>query len=185
MTAPRTLKQMLAVNAPRPDHRPWPRHPVTAATHNNLGEAARHQGDYQTARRHLERSLSLLRKARGEEHPDVATALNNLGALVQDQGDYPAARLYYQQALALNRKRPDGALSAASFLNNLGNLFQLQGDYALARSHYEEALATYEYEEFAEAEVARGRSLKGLFPVAGEEAKRDYEAWKKARAGKP
>ena len=24
-----------------------------------------------------------------------------------------------------------------------------------------------------------GRSLKGLFPVAGEEAKRDYEAWKK------
>ena len=33
------------------------------------------------------------------------------------------------------------------------------------------------------AEVARGRSLKGLFPVAGEEAKRDYEAWKK-RGGK-
>jgi regulator of RNase E activity RraA len=26
---------------------------------------------------------------------------------------------------------------------------------------------------------ARGRSLKGLFPVAGEEAKRDYEEWKK------
>ena len=44
----------------------------------------------------------------------------------------------------------------------------------------EEALNTYHYEEFAEAEVARGRSLKGLFPVAGEEAKRDYESWKKA-----
>src|SRR3990167_73181 len=43
----------------------------------------------------------------------------------------------------------------------------------------EEALNTYHYEEFAEAEVARGRSLKGLFPVAGEEAKRDYEEWKK------
>src|SRR3954463_15075816 len=42
----------------------------------------------------------------------------------------------------------------------------------------EEALNTYHYEEFAEAEVARGRSLKGLFPVAGEEAKRDFEAWK-------
>ena len=48
----------------------------------------------------------------------------------------------------------------------------------------EQALATYEYEEFAEAEVARGRSLKGLFPVAGEEAKRDYEAWKAARKDK-
>ena len=45
----------------------------------------------------------------------------------------------------------------------------------------EEALNTYHYEEFAEAEVARGRSLKGLFPVAGEEAKRDFEAWKKSK----
>jgi regulator of RNase E activity RraA len=45
----------------------------------------------------------------------------------------------------------------------------------------QEALATYEYEEFAEAEVARGRSLKGLFPAAGEEAKRDFEAWKSSR----
>ena len=45
-----------------------------------------------------------------------------------------------------------------------------------------EALTTTEYEEFAEAEVARGRALPGLFPVAGEEAKRDFEAWK-ARTG--
>ena len=43
----------------------------------------------------------------------------------------------------------------------------------------EEAFNTYHYEEFAEAEVGLGRSLKGLFPVAGEHAKRDYEAWKK------
>ena len=47
-----------------------------------------------------------------------------------------------------------------------------------------EASTTYAYEEFAEAEVARGRSLKGLFPVAGDEAKRDFEAWKKQRDGK-
>lgn len=44
----------------------------------------------------------------------------------------------------------------------------------------EEALKNYEYENWAETEVAKGRSLKGLFPVAGDEAKRDYEAWKKA-----
>jgi regulator of RNase E activity RraA len=47
----------------------------------------------------------------------------------------------------------------------------------------EEAVKAYEYEEFAEVEVARGRSLKGLFPVAGDDAKRDYEDWKK-RGGK-
>jgi regulator of RNase E activity RraA len=45
----------------------------------------------------------------------------------------------------------------------------------------EEALATTLYDEFAEEEVARGRSLIGLFPAAGDDAKRDFEAWKKAR----
>jgi regulator of RNase E activity RraA len=48
----------------------------------------------------------------------------------------------------------------------------------IAEEVAEEALATTLYEEFAEAEVARGRSLLGLFPVAGEEAKRDFAAWK-------
>jgi regulator of RNase E activity RraA len=48
----------------------------------------------------------------------------------------------------------------------------------------EEALKNYEYENWAEGEVAKGRSLKGLFPVAGEQAKADYEAWKKANAKK-
>jgi len=47
----------------------------------------------------------------------------------------------------------------------------------------EEALASTLYDEFAEAEVARGRPLAGLFPVVGEDAKRDFEIWKKQRAG--
>ena len=46
----------------------------------------------------------------------------------------------------------------------------------------DEALTTTLYEEFAEEEVARGRALPGLFPVAGEEAKRDFEAWTRARS---
>jgi regulator of RNase E activity RraA len=45
----------------------------------------------------------------------------------------------------------------------------------------EEALATTLYEEFAEEQVASGRSLTGLFPAAGDEAKRDFEAWRKRR----
>ena len=46
----------------------------------------------------------------------------------------------------------------------------------------EEALRNYEYESWAELEVAKGRSLKGLFPAAGDQAKADYEVWKKANA---
>jgi regulator of RNase E activity RraA len=45
----------------------------------------------------------------------------------------------------------------------------------------EEAVTTTLYDEFAEEEVAKGRSLIGLFPAAGDDAKRDFEAWKKAR----
>jgi regulator of RNase E activity RraA len=51
----------------------------------------------------------------------------------------------------------------------------------LAEEVASEASATTLYEEFAEEEIARGRSLVGLFPVAGDEAKRDFAVWKKAR----
>jgi regulator of RNase E activity RraA len=54
---------------------------------------------------------------------------------------------------------------------------------AIADEIAEEAVATTLYDTFAEAEVARGRSLIGLFPVAGEDAKRDFELWKKTRSG--
>jgi regulator of RNase E activity RraA len=47
----------------------------------------------------------------------------------------------------------------------------------------EEAIETTLYDTFAEEEVARGRSLVGLFPVAGDKAKTDFEAWKQNREG--
>ncbi len=37
------------------------------------------------------------------------------------------------------------------------------------------------FDEFAEAEVAKGRSLIGLFPTQNDQCKADYAAWKKAR----
>jgi regulator of RNase E activity RraA len=43
----------------------------------------------------------------------------------------------------------------------------------------EECLATTIYDEFAEEEVARGRPLAGLFPVVNDQAKADFEVWKK------
>jgi regulator of RNase E activity RraA len=46
----------------------------------------------------------------------------------------------------------------------------------------EEAAATTEFDEFAEEEVARGRSLIGLFPGVNDEAKHDFEAWKKKKS---
>jgi len=46
----------------------------------------------------------------------------------------------------------------------------------------QECAATTLYDEFAAEEVARGRKLAGLFPVAGEEAERDFEAWKQRRS---
>jgi hypothetical protein len=37
------------------------------------------------------------------------------------------------------------------------------------------------FDEFAEAEVAKGRSLIGLFPAQNDQCKADFAAWKKAR----
>ena len=51
----------------------------------------------------------------------------------------------------------------------------------LADAIAEEALAATLYDEFVEAEVARGRPLAGLFPAPGDEAKRDFDAWRHAR----
>jgi regulator of RNase E activity RraA len=45
----------------------------------------------------------------------------------------------------------------------------------------QEAMATTLYDEFCEEQVAKGRSLIGLFPGTNDDAKRDFEAWKKAR----
>ena len=43
-----------------------------------------------------------------------------------------------------------------------------------------EAAAQTQWDEWAEAEVAKGRSLIGLFPQQNDQAKADYEAYKKA-----
>jgi regulator of RNase E activity RraA len=53
--------------------------------------------------------------------------------------------------------------------------------FDIADAVAEEAAATTLYDEFAEEEVAKGRSLIGLFPAADEDAKRDFAAWKRAR----
>ena len=37
------------------------------------------------------------------------------------------------------------------------------------------------FDEFAEAEVAKGRSLIGLFPIQNDQCKADFAAWKKTR----
>ena len=44
-----------------------------------------------------------------------------------------------------------------------------------------EADAQNLFDEFAEAEVAKGRSLIGLFPVQNDQCKADFAEWKKAR----
>jgi regulator of RNase E activity RraA len=55
----------------------------------------------------------------------------------------------------------------------------------LADEIAEEAVATTLYDTFAEAEVARGRTLIGLFPMADDKAKQDFEVWKKNREPRP
>lgn len=45
----------------------------------------------------------------------------------------------------------------------------------------QEAADSTLFDEFAEAEVAKGRPLPGLFPVQNDDTRRDFAAWKQAR----
>ena len=104
---------------------------------NALGNLARLQGDYATARTAYEEALAMYRE-RGNK-VGVASLLNNLGTLARVQGDLTAARALHEEALALRREIGD-KLGLSASLNNLGNLAFVQGDLDAARVLYEESV---------------------------------------------
>jgi predicted ATPase/DNA-binding SARP family transcriptional activator len=71
-----------------------------------LSEVARHEGDLDEARTHLERALALIepRKARADFGTSVATAYSKRGCLAEQEGDLAGAAEWHEKALrALDR----------------------------------------------------------------------------------
>ena len=110
---------------------------LIASILNNLGEVARLQGDYDSARKYYQQSLDLAQVL--GDRKGIASILGNLGNVAESQGDYDSARKYYQQSLDLAQALGDRQVIATN-LGNLGEVARLQGDYDAARKYYQQSL---------------------------------------------
>ena len=104
---------------------------------SGLGMAARHQGDYEAARKAYEEALAESRAA--NDLRQIIISSNGLGIVEKQQGDFTAARKYIEEALAISR-RLDDKPGIAQALSSLGDLARTVGDNTTARSLIEEAI---------------------------------------------
>jgi|GEM_PF-7050084 len=99
---------------------------ITWVLLSSLGLVARDQGDFETARLYLEKSLEIyiqLDDPRGQ-----GVSISNLGLVARSQGDYEAARLYHEEALKIH-KQLGNLLKQATDLSHLGLVAMIQEDY--------------------------------------------------------
>ena len=106
-----------------------------AVGHFQWGNAARCQGDYETARYQLEQALA---RAGGSRQVEV-DSLCSLGMLTDTQGDYDRAQTYYEEALRISREDGDRRGESRT-LFQLSKLFFRQGDNARTRDYAEQSL---------------------------------------------
>ncbi len=106
-----------------------------------IGALSTAQGDFATARRFVEQSLSLYREM--NDRWGMAAALNALGIGSTDFGDYDAAQSYFERCLEYWRVLPD-QVETARCLHNLANVAKVRGDYARAETALREATDIFE-----------------------------------------
>jgi tetratricopeptide (TPR) repeat protein len=106
-----------------------------------LGALTTAQGDFASAERFLQQSLSLYEDL--EDQWGIAASLNALAVSARDRGDYPAAQSNFERSLACWRMLPD-RLAIARCLHNLSNVVKVRGDYSRARWALKEATDIFE-----------------------------------------
>jgi predicted ATPase/DNA-binding SARP family transcriptional activator len=105
---------------------------------NGAGLLACCQGEYATARRLHEESLTISRELGNKW--GIAGSLNSLGIVAQGQGEFDMARAFHEESLAISRALGD-ASSIAHTLLDLGDVAASQGDYQAPRVLLQESLA--------------------------------------------
>jgi class 3 adenylate cyclase/tetratricopeptide (TPR) repeat protein len=96
-----------------------------------------HQGDFEGARGHFERSLTLAESAR-LAHLEVENLLN-LSAVILETGDLATSLAYVQRVLPFCRAMEDRWLEFSA-LRHLGYVSKSLGDFTGARAHFEQTL---------------------------------------------
>lgn len=116
-----------------------------AAIANNLGFAAKAEGDLDTAENYFLKSLQIMHSELGEKDPETASVSNNLGAVYLAAGYFEQAREMHMMALESRREAlgEDHGDTAQSH-NNLALALLETGDRTWARKHFEKSLASFE-----------------------------------------
>lgn len=123
-----------------------PAAPALATSLDNAGVLFFVRGDYDNARQHYQRALSIWEQAaESESRHEIGKVHSHLGPLYQELGQYSAAREHYEQALrAFLKAVPRDDTQVAMTRNNLATLMVKIGDYDEALTLYREALAALE-----------------------------------------
>ena len=116
-----------------------------AAAIHYIGESHWRLGNFDEARSHLDRALSM-EHAAGYRMEEGKT-LNSLGLLEWDLGNYEPAIEKFRSARAIGRELGDRKLEGAS-LNNLSLVYDELGDYRTSLTQYREVLTIYEDADF-------------------------------------
>lgn len=106
-----------------------------------LGALTTAQGEFATAQRYLNQSLSVYKEL-GDKW-GIGTALNALAVNARDRGDYAAAQTSFEKSLVFWRAVSD-RVSTARGLHNLANVLRIRGDYSGAQAAAREATTIFE-----------------------------------------
>ncbi|MDQ1523262.1 MAG: hypothetical protein QOE47_1186, partial [Pyrinomonadaceae bacterium] len=80
------------------------RHPRTATSFNEVGNAYSRLGNNKLSLEYLEKAIEIYRGLFGERHPHTATALNNAANTYGSLGDYKRNLEYAEKAIKLGRE---------------------------------------------------------------------------------
>ncbi|HQY92773.1 tetratricopeptide repeat protein [Caldilinea sp.] len=101
------------------------------------GNQYHHLGDYDTALRYLERSLTI-RQEIGDKQGE-GTTLNNISQIFKARGDYDTALRYLERSLTILQEIGDKQ-GEGTTLNNISALYHARGDYDTALRYLERSL---------------------------------------------
>ncbi len=119
--------------------------PEGANGHRMMGMLFRTAGDYENARREMQRAYDILRLSQGPNSTQTASAAEGLAGLLEEMGDFAAGRPLREQALA-SRIAVQGADNGetARARGDYARLLLVLGERDSSRAQAERALAARE-----------------------------------------
>jgi serine/threonine protein kinase len=120
--------------------------PVTeAAIRWTVGNTYRALGEYQEARRHLQRSVDLRTARLGNEHPDTLTSKHDLADLYREQGKYDdSEELFHEVIRARQRRLGEDHADTLTSKNSLAVAYWEHGKWSKAKALFLKVLQVRE-----------------------------------------